>query len=56
MGSIYIGQFLASPGFTVRASWRIGIVSYAMAVNTGHGEQYVPTMVDVLGQWNGKGK
>ena len=30
--------------------------AYAMAVNTGHGEQYVPTMVDVLGQWNGKGK
>jgi 3-hydroxyisobutyrate dehydrogenase-like beta-hydroxyacid dehydrogenase len=26
--------------------------AYAMANNSGHGDQYVPTMVDVLGKWN----
>ncbi len=30
--------------------------AYAMANNMGYGEQYVPTMVDVLGEWNEKGK
>jgi 3-hydroxyisobutyrate dehydrogenase-like beta-hydroxyacid dehydrogenase len=30
--------------------------AYAMAANMGHGEAYVPTMVDILGQWNEKGK
>jgi 3-hydroxyisobutyrate dehydrogenase-like beta-hydroxyacid dehydrogenase len=28
--------------------------AYAMADNSGHGDQYVPTMVDVLGKWNEK--
>jgi hypothetical protein len=27
-----------------------------MANNAGLGDQYVPTMVDVLGKWNEKGK
>jgi len=30
--------------------------AYAMAVNMGLGEQYVPAMVDILGKWNEKGK
>ena len=30
--------------------------AYAMASNNGHGDQYVPTMVDILGKWNEKGK
>jgi 3-hydroxyisobutyrate dehydrogenase-like beta-hydroxyacid dehydrogenase len=28
--------------------------AYAMAANSGLGDQYVPTMVDVLGKWNEK--
>ena len=28
--------------------------AYAMANNSGHGEQYVPSMVDVLSKWNEK--
>lgn len=28
--------------------------AYAMAANSGHGEQFVPTMVDVLQEWNEK--
>lgn len=28
--------------------------AYALAANTGHGEQFVPTMVDVIAGWNGK--
>jgi 3-hydroxyisobutyrate dehydrogenase-like beta-hydroxyacid dehydrogenase len=27
--------------------------AYLMAANTGHGDQFVPTMVDVIGEWNG---
>ncbi|HEY1386637.1 MAG TPA: NAD-binding protein, partial [Dongiaceae bacterium] len=30
--------------------------AYAMAANSGLGDQYVPSMVDVLGKWNEKGK
>jgi 3-hydroxyisobutyrate dehydrogenase-like beta-hydroxyacid dehydrogenase len=30
--------------------------AYAMANNMGHGEDYVPTMVDILGAWNTAGK
>ena len=28
--------------------------AYAIAANTGHGENFVPTMVDVIGEWNKK--
>jgi 3-hydroxyisobutyrate dehydrogenase-like beta-hydroxyacid dehydrogenase len=28
--------------------------AYLMANNMGHGDQYVPTMVDVIGGWNKK--
>ncbi|HET6157978.1 MAG TPA: NAD(P)-dependent oxidoreductase [Dongiaceae bacterium] len=30
--------------------------AYAMAANMGYAEQYVPTMVDILGEWNEKNK
>jgi len=30
--------------------------AYAMANNSGHGDQYVPSMVDVLSKWNEKAK
>jgi 3-hydroxyisobutyrate dehydrogenase-like beta-hydroxyacid dehydrogenase len=28
--------------------------SYAMANNMGYSDEYVPTMVDILGTWNEK--
>jgi 3-hydroxyisobutyrate dehydrogenase-like beta-hydroxyacid dehydrogenase len=30
--------------------------AYAMAANMGYADQYVPTMVDILGKWNEKAK
>ena len=54
LGTSQLNRLLAKARFTPVA--QAVHQAYAMAKNAGLGEQYVPTMVDVLGKWNEKGK